>query len=115
MSRKHPEIRFVTVSPGATTGTDVANNASLMFKFLMRNSLGKTLGKLLGLTHDLQVGAKRYVDVVNNDQFKSGVFYASEDPRSAIGNLADQGQLTNVFYNTQYQDNARSALHKFTA
>lgn len=113
MARKHPDIRFVAVSPGATTGTDVSNDANIMFKFLMRTSPGKALGKALGLTHDLTVGAKRYVDVVNNDFFRSGVFYASDNPNAAIGKLSDQATIFEIFKNKSFQDNANAAIRSF--
>ena len=113
MARKYPRIRFVTVSPGGTTGTDAAKNANVMFKFLMRTAPGKALGRMLGLTHDLSEGAKRYVDVVNDESYKTGHFYASNDPKAAIGGLSDQAEFYDIFNNTQYQDNADNALHSF--
>lgn len=113
MARKNRNIRFVTASPGATTGTEVANDANAMFKFLMKTEFGKKLGGVFGLTHDLSTGAKRYIDVVNDQNFASGGFYASKSPKAAVGKLSDQKSIDNVFYNESFQDSAYKAIHSF--
>ena len=115
IAKKYPEIRFVTVSPGATTGTEAAKEANIMFRFLMLTSVGKALGGVLGLTHDLSVGAKRYVDVAEDDSFKSGRFYASDNKTGAVGKLTDQGKFSSIFYDDLKQKNAHSALNSFVA
>ena len=114
-ARLHPEIRFVTVSPGATTGTEAAKDANVFYKFLMRTKPGQALGGLFGLTHGLSVGAKRYVDVVNNDSYQSGKFFGSKDPKSAVGELADQGLIDQKFYDQAIQKSLQTAIAKYAA
>ena len=113
MARKHKNIRFITTSPGATSGTEITNDASTMFKLLMKTSIGEKMGRILGLTHSLSTGAKRYLEVIQSDKYTSGRFYASKNPKGAIGKIVDQGKIDNVFYNEVYQDNAFNAIQSF--
>jgi NAD(P)-dependent dehydrogenase (short-subunit alcohol dehydrogenase family) len=112
MARKHPHIRFVTVSPGGTKGTNVVKDAPALFQFLFSSYVGTKLMGYFGLIHDLEVGAKRYVDVVNDESFESGFFYASEKP-IVTGPLVDQGTINEDFYNQAFQDHAHAAVHTF--
>jgi len=110
MARKHPEIRFVTMSPGGTTGTELAGKLGGFQRVLMKNVIMPMMG-LLGVMHPLDVGAKRYVDALNDESFKTGVFYASA--RGATGNTIDQSALFTDLSNTTFQDNANEAIHRF--
>jgi len=105
MARKHPNLRFVTVSPGATTGTEVRRDLpwyKRLFVGLLQNFVG----------HSLEVGAKRYVDALLDDSmYKSGVFYGSKSGLS--GELCDQAEFLDYFANEAFQDNANEAIHKF--
>lgn len=110
MARKEPNIRFITMSPGGTAGTNVANDAPafqrIMFKLVM------PLMTMFGKMHSVETGAKRYVDALVDDKtYKTGVFYASKEGVS--GPLCDQVAFMPEFANKQYQDNANEALHKF--
>lgn len=66
---------------------------------------------LLGKVHKLEVGAKRFVDGLLNDSFKSGVFYASQS--GLTGKLVEQGTLFADLNNEKFQDNARKAIDRF--
>jgi len=59
VARKHPDIRFVTMSPGGTSGTDVMNDLPPFMKFMFTH-VGLRLMPLFGLMHKLELGAKRY-------------------------------------------------------
>jgi len=111
MARKYPDIRLVTVSPGSTTGTKVANDLNLFMK-LMFNVLGPPLLPLIGLMHTLEAGARRYVKVINDTSYKSGVFYASQ-AHVLTGPLLDQGTIFDDLNNKTFQDNANEAIHRF--
>lgn len=110
MARKHPEIRFVTMSPGATKGTAVRRDlpcSKRMFVGCLLNILS-----LSGKAHSLEVGAKRYVDaLIEHSAYKSGIFYGSKVGLS--GELCDQAKLLGYFANEQYQDNAGEAIQRF--
>ena len=72
LARHHPDLRFVTVSPGNTTGTQAASDLPLPMRVA-----AKYVMPALGLSHKLDVGAKRLVDGVTDPTLTSGAFYAS--------------------------------------
>src|SRR5579862_4273791 len=72
LARQYPDRRFITVSPGNTTGTQAASDLPLPMRFA-----AKYVMPTLGLAHKLDVGAKRLVDGVTNPTLSSGMFYAS--------------------------------------
>ena len=67
----------------------------------------------LGKAHSVDVGAKRYVDVVINesDKYKSGVWYGSK--QGLTGEMADQAEHFDIIGNESAQDNADTAIHSF--
>ena len=109
LARKYPDVRFVTMSPGATSGTNAMNTLSPLKK-LMFQGMFKVMA-LLGRVHGLEVGAKRFVDGLLNESYKSGVFYASKSGTS--GPVVDQGTIFADLNNKSYQDNAYEAIHRF--
>lgn len=112
LARKHPEIRFLTVSPGATKDTNGPNDAPPMMKFMMTSWIGTTLMKKIGMMHDLETGAQRFVDTISNPDYLSGSFYGSPAP-VATGPLIDQGTINQNFYNRKLQDSAYEALQSY--
>ncbi|MDX2470102.1 MAG: SDR family NAD(P)-dependent oxidoreductase [SAR324 cluster bacterium] len=111
MARKHPELRIVTVSPGSTSGTDVGGDLAPFMKFAF-TVVGPKLLPLFGLMHEVEKGAKRYVDVLTDESYKSGVFYASK-ASTLTGKIVDQGDIFSDLNNESYQDNAYEAVHSF--
>jgi len=111
MARRHPEIRFVTVSPGMTTGTNATDEVGAVQRFLFKR-IAFPLMTLLGRAHGLQDGAKRYVEVLTDDQFATGRFYASPWP-STSGPLGDQATIFADLENVEIQENAYQAVSRF--
>lgn len=109
MARQHPQIRFITMSPGATTGTEGFNTLSPLKQYFMKGMMRLML--LLGKVHKVEVGAKRYVDGLFNNDFKSGGFYASK--KGLTGPLGEQGVLFADINNQLFQDNAYQAIQRF--
>ncbi|MEQ8325347.1 MAG: SDR family NAD(P)-dependent oxidoreductase [Cytophagales bacterium] len=109
LARKNKEIRFVTMSPGATYGTEGMNHIPFM-KRMVFTVMFKMLA-LSGNSHSVKKGAKRHVDGLLDESFKSGVFYGSES--GTAGPLADQSTLFPNLNNEQFQDNAYEAIHRF--
>jgi len=64
-----------------------------------------------GKVHKVEVGAKRYVDALFNNNLKSGGFYASK--KGLTGPIGDQSELFADIANTAYQDNAYMAIQRF--
>ena len=114
MARKHPAIKFVSVSPGSTSGTAAADNAPPSVKFMFKYIMMPIVLPLRGMVHKIHKGAARFVDVISNDQYLSGGFYASEEGK-VIGPVVDQFEIYPLMANPEFQDNAYKALHKFTS
>ncbi|MEM7112391.1 MAG: SDR family NAD(P)-dependent oxidoreductase [Chloroflexota bacterium] len=111
LARKYPEVRIVTVSPGSTSGTNGGEDLAPLMKFIFTR-VGPIMLPLFGLMHKLELGAKRYVDVLNDDSYKSGHFYGSKAP-VLVGPLVDQGTIFADLNNRTFQDNASEAIHRF--
>ena len=107
LARQHPDRRFVTVSPGGTTGTQAANDMKLPLRIA-----AKYVMPALGITHKLDVGARRLVDGVTDPTLSSGVFYAS--PANKVsGPLVNQSDIFPDLANPSFQDHANEAIHRF--
>ncbi len=111
MARQHAHIRFVTISPGGTTGTNGMDDLPFVKKLLFKH-VGGFLMPLFGMMHSLQTGAKRYVDGVLDPRFETGHFYASR-AGSPTGPLVDQATIDPELSNPSHQDNANQAVHQF--
>jgi NAD(P)-dependent dehydrogenase (short-subunit alcohol dehydrogenase family) len=111
VARKYPNMKFVSISPGSTKGTEVANDMPKAQQFLMKHVMMGFLLPLFGLAHDVEKAAKRFVDGVSSDSFKSGRIYASRKNK-LTGNLTDQAELFKDLENIGFQDNAYAAVQK---
>ena len=83
LARQYPDLRFITVSPGNTTGTEAA--AGRRHRYVC----GQAHHAPPGFAHKLEVGSKRLVDGVTDPKLSSGVFYASA-ANKIKGPLVDQ-------------------------
>ena len=107
LARQHPDRRFITVSPGNTTGTQAPNDLKLPLRIA-----AKYVMPTLGLAHKLDVGAKRLVDGVTDPTLSSGVFYASA-ANTLKGPLVNQADIFPDLANPTFQDHANEAIHRF--
>jgi NAD(P)-dependent dehydrogenase (short-subunit alcohol dehydrogenase family) len=107
LARQDPNRRFVTVSPGATTGTQASSGLGLPLRVA-----AKYVMPALGVSHKLDVGAKRLVDGVTDPTLSSGVFYASA-ANKLIGPLVNQADIFPDLANPTFQDHANEAIHRF--
>jgi NAD(P)-dependent dehydrogenase (short-subunit alcohol dehydrogenase family) len=108
LARQHPDRRFITVSPGNTTGTHAPDGLPRPMRVA-----AKYVMPALGLAHTLDVGAKRLVNGVTDPTLSSGAFYASP-PNKLTGPLVNQADIRPDLANPTYQDNANEAIHRFT-
>ena len=107
LARQYPDRRFITVSPGATTGTQASKDIALPLRVA-----AKYVMPALGISHKLDVGAKRLVDGVTDPTLSSGVFYASAANKLS-GPLVDQTDIFPDLANPSFQDHANEAIHRF--
>jgi hypothetical protein len=107
LARQHPDRRFITVSPGNTSGTEGPNDLGLPLRLAARYVMPH-----LGISHKLDVGARRLVDGVTDLTLSSGVFYASA-ANKLTGPLVDQADIFPDLANPSFQDHANEAIHRF--
>ena len=112
LARKYPNIRFISMSPGGTSGTAVMDDLSPLMKIMFKYIMMPIVMPLTGMVHSLETGARRYVDGINDPSFKSGVFYASK-ASTVTGPLMEQSPFFPDLINESYQDNANEAIHRF--
>jgi NAD(P)-dependent dehydrogenase (short-subunit alcohol dehydrogenase family) len=113
MARKYPELKFVIVSPGNTKGTLAPDSLPPPMRFMLKYVMMPVVFPLMGgMVHGLDVGAKRFVDGISDDRYKSGVFYASKEDKLS-GPMVDQSTFFIDLKNTNWQDNANAAIHHF--
>ncbi|CAB9506750.1 Protochlorophyllide reductase A, chloroplastic [Seminavis robusta] len=117
LARKYPfskcKMRFLTMSPGGTKSTNIFDPMALPTRWVFKAMF--QVMWLFGKVHDLETGAKRYVDALTDEggtNYKSGRFYASADENSITGPTSDQSAIWDVFDNEVYQDNAYTAIEK---
>ena len=112
MARKTPEIKFISVSPGGTRGTEGFNDMPFLQRIFFKYIGMPIVMPLLGMSHSLEKGAQRFVDSISNIALQSGGFYASKE-KVLTGALIDQSTIFKDLTNKQFQDNANEAIHRF--
>jgi NAD(P)-dependent dehydrogenase (short-subunit alcohol dehydrogenase family) len=112
MARKHPDYRLLTVSPGNTSGTDALRDIATVPRLIMQRIVMPYVAPIFGVSHSLEVGAKRLVDGMVDDRLHTGGFYASA-ANTLTGPLLDQSSIVADFADTATQDNAYDAIHRF--
>ncbi|MGZ3305630.1 MAG: SDR family NAD(P)-dependent oxidoreductase [Asticcacaulis sp.] len=114
MARKYPNLKFVAVSPGNTKGTQAPNSLPPAMRFMLTYVMMPIVFPLLGgMVHKLEVGVNRFIDVISDEKYRSGVFYASKEGKLS-GEMVDQSTFFTALKNTSFQDNANEAIHRFT-
>ena len=110
MARKHTDMRFLTTDPGMARGTSGTATMPVLQRWTMEAVFW--VMEFMGRAHSVDVGAKRYVDVLcDTDTYKSGIWYGSK--KGLTGELADQIEHSAILGNQEAQDNANTAIHKF--
>lgn len=111
MARKHPKMRFITVDPGMARGT--SGTATLPWHQRWTMNAAMWVMDLLRRAHTVDVGAKRYVDVLLGDEdFTTGVWWGSK--KGLTGELGDQIEhWPELIGNVDAQDNADTVIHSF--
>lgn len=88
LARRLPDGSTVNaVSPGATPETNAARHQGFMMQRVILPLMTRFGGRV-GIAHDLETGAGRYVEAIDFDDEVSGRFFASA-PKKMIGPLQD--------------------------
>lgn len=112
LARAYPRLRLLSISPGATGGTNAADDLPAFMKFMMKKVAMGFILPLFGMSHSLETGSKRLVDALYKPAFASGRFYASRENKMS-GPVVDQAPYLQGLNNERYQDNARAAVRAF--
>jgi NAD(P)-dependent dehydrogenase (short-subunit alcohol dehydrogenase family) len=112
LARKNQNLRFITMSPGSTQGTETASDFPKAVQFIYNNILMPIVLPLMGMSHSLDKGTQRIIDGINDTSLKSGVFYASKE-KVLTGPVIDQSAIFPDLSNEKFQDNANEAIHRF--
>lgn len=112
MARKHPELRFITMSPGNTAGTEALRDQPAPLRIIANRVFLPYVAPALGIGHKLDQGAKRLADAVTDPSLQSGVFYASA-AKTITGPVIDQAEITPQFHDARIQDQAYEAIERF--
>lgn len=112
LARKHPNLRLLTVSPGNTSGTEAMRDLPTVPRVIMQRVVMPYVGPMFGISHPLEVGAKRLVDAVVGGRLESGGFYASAE-KTLTGPLFAQTGVVADFGDEAIQDRACEAIHMF--
>ena len=107
MARRQPNPRFITMSPGNTSGTGTLSDQPLPLRLA-----AKYVMPAVGLSHSLTTGAGRLVDGITDTTLRSGLFYASA-ASAVTGPVANQADIFPDLRNASFQDNANQAIHRF--
>ncbi|MEU1624939.1 SDR family NAD(P)-dependent oxidoreductase [Streptomyces sp. NPDC020096] len=110
MARLHPELRFVTMSPGGTRGTGTASEMNPVMRFVYDRIMMGVIAKKI--THTVAVGAARLADAVQEPAYGHGTFYGSAMD-TLTGPVLDQSTIFRDLANEKFQDNAREAIQRF--
>jgi len=111
-ARRYPTLRLITMSPGNTRGTGVLRDLPLPLHLAMTYVLMPVVAPLFGMVHDVDHGAKRLIEGLNDETLTSGSFYGSK-AHTLTGPVIDQSEIFPDLANTTYQDNASDAVHRF--
>ena len=110
LARRYPDIYFAAISPGSTRNTKLMDQGQYpaMLNFFIKGYI-KVAGQ-----HDLSVGAKRYVDALDEQyEYPSGSFVCSE--KGYIGPVCNATKLKKgkVFGDEVKQDLVYDAVRQF--
>ena len=91
------------MSPGNTSGTEVARDVPPPLRRLMKHVLAPIVMPLLGIIHSVEQGAARLVRALDDPELRSGAFYASRAD-ALTGPVVDQGTIMPEIAQRIHQD-----------
>lgn len=112
LARRHPDLRLLTVSPGNTSGTGALRDLPKVQRVMAQHVVMPYIAPLFGMSHSLDIGARRLVDALIEDSLATGGFYASA-ATMLTGPVCDQSSILSDFADIAIQDNAYHAVHRF--
>jgi NAD(P)-dependent dehydrogenase (short-subunit alcohol dehydrogenase family) len=114
LARQHSRLRFITMSPGNTAGTQALRDLPAPMRVLAQRVLMPYLAPALGVAHKLEDGAQRLLMAVTDPALRSGAFYASK-ASALTGPVIDQADIIPELDDPARQDHAAEAIQRFLA
>jgi NAD(P)-dependent dehydrogenase (short-subunit alcohol dehydrogenase family) len=114
LARQHSRLRFITMSPGNTAGTQALRDLPAPMRVLAQRVLMPYIAPALGVAHKLEDGAQRLLTAVTDPTLRSGAFYASK-ASALTGPAIDQADIISELRDPVRQDHAAEAIHRFLA
>jgi NAD(P)-dependent dehydrogenase (short-subunit alcohol dehydrogenase family) len=114
LARRHPELRFTTMSPGNTAGTQALRDQPAPVRIIASHVVLPYVMPALGIGHKLEVGAARLVAAVTDSTLQTGLFYASA-ASTITGPVIDQAEIVPDLRDETIQDHAYEAIHRFVS
>lgn len=114
LARQHSRLRFITMSPGNTSGTQALRDLPAPMRVLAQHVLMPYLAPALGVAHKLEDGAQRLLTAVTDPTLRSGAFYASK-ASALTGPVIDQADIISELRDPVRQDHVAEAIHRFLA
>ncbi len=114
LARQHSRLRFITMSPGNTAGTQALRDLPAPMRVLAQRVLMPYIAPALGVAHKLEDGAQRLLTAVTDPTLRSGAFYASK-ASALTGPVIDQADIISELRDPVRQDHAAEAIHRFLA
>ncbi len=112
LARKHHNLKFITMSPGNTSGTAVMDDLPFLMRGIFKKIMMPYIMPMMGIVHSVEKGAQRYVTAITDPSLKSGVFYGSK-PNALTGPIMDQSTIFPQLNDHRIQDNAEAAILRF--
>jgi hypothetical protein len=98
---------------GNTAGTDALRDLGTVPRVIMQRVVMRCpMWDRFGISHPLEVGAKRLVDALVGGPLESGGFYAGAQ-QTLTGLLVNQAGIVADFGDDAVQDHAYGAIHAF--
>jgi NAD(P)-dependent dehydrogenase (short-subunit alcohol dehydrogenase family) len=112
LARQHPHLRFITMSPGNTAGTEALRDLPTPIRIIAQHVLTPYVARPFGLAHSLEDGGRRLVGALTDPSLRSGVFYAST-ATTLTGPVIDQAAIMPELGDAAVQDHAMQAIGRF--
>ena len=107
LARQHPDRRFITVSPGATTGTKASTGLALPLRVA-----AKYVMPALGIPTD-STWAQSDWSTVSPTRPCLAVYSTPARPTRLKGPLVNQADIFPDLANPSFQDHANEAIHRY--
>jgi NAD(P)-dependent dehydrogenase (short-subunit alcohol dehydrogenase family) len=112
LAGQHTDLRFITMSPGNTAGTEALRDLPQAVRILAQRVLMPYVAPAFGLAHRLEDGGRRLVSAVTDPSLRSGVFYGSA-ANTITGPVIDQAEIMPELGDPAVQNHAVEAIYRF--